>query len=478
MTVLFWILGFIVALWIYAKIHRALKRRAQQRSAMQKKAQARTNTLTNVNSPDPGIRENAISRLQKESDSQLLVRIAGNDPIASVRLAACKRLRTWNETEVTCDLIRQCARAGQSVQIGEALGEWRGHAKESVIFDLGIRCLIQMGTGEALKELMNFYGLSYGKRTPEELKQQNGEMLAAFRQQPEVATLRAMEFLSAQPGRIHVLKLLGALKQKSAIPFLRRLSESEQPGHIVDEALKSLVEIGGTDSAAAVAAALDHKEPRVRRAACECLGNMHETAPMSLIAPALLDADESVRLTAIRSLSRYGQQCVSALNVLVRRESSANVKFEAAAVLCEKGDATSRDELFNELLRQATLERVTCSQPAIQRACAYFSCSEEYALARTALHIPMTQRVCGHSSSGGGEYYADELQPDASLEALRELCPKRSSFSTEILKLIAARQSVTVQLSSCNVHVSDRTVDLSQWQQEARQELIRRGIRA
>ena len=482
MTVFLWIVGIIGALWIWAKINRWSKARAARRRALeaqqralQAQHQKRAETLAMLSSPDPTIRGQAIDRLEKNNDALRVVALAKDELAGTVRVAAYKQLRKWNEVKATCDLIDYYAGTGGALKISDLLSEWWGGVDKppgSTIFDRGINAIVRMGGADAFLALMHFYG---NKNLSTQCTK---GILPLFLGQPQLAAAKAVEYLTDDPGRVPVLELLGTLKQASAIPFLKGLVDSDKPAYIVSPVLNSLAEIGGAESVSAVASALGHTDAAIRRAACSAMAKMHADAPAVLITRVLSDSDEAVRLIAVRALSHYGDECLGALGEVFERDSSINVRFEAAAILCAKGHALARDTVFKELLRQATLDIATCSPTAIERVCSFFSCGEDYALARLALHIPTTSRVSGRSSQPfGGNYYSDELQPEASLKALRELCLKKSAFATEVLKIIAGRQSVTVRLSSCNTGY-DQNVDLSAWQQEARQELIKRGVQA
>jgi HEAT repeat protein len=477
MTILLWIGGIIIALWLYTKISRWSRRQAQQRRARQEQRQARTNTLAMLSSPDGKVREKAIGRLEKTSDVARLVSIGKDDAAAEVRIAGYKRLRSWGETQATCELVDQCASSGQGDQIAEILREWWAEKNGPVVFDRGIHALIRMGGENGFAALLTFHG---NKNLSEQLR---NDMLTAFQRQPEVATAKAVEFLSvasnhSSRGGLSVVQLLGTLKQRSAVPCLRMVLESSDWKDITKAAIDSLAIIGGNEAVAAIAAALSHKEADVRRFACNGLGKLPVDSAAPLITKLLSESDETVRIAAVQALSQYGEAHISSLGEVFDRDSSMNVRFEAGVGLCQHGQMSARDTVFNELVRQTTLEQPTCTESAIKQACEFFRCPDEYALARLSLHIPITQRVCGHSSQpGGGAYYEDVLNSEASLKGLRELCLKNHPFATEILKVVAARQSITVRLCIC-LSGYDRNIDLSPWRQEARQELIRRGIQA
>lgn len=424
--------------------------------------------LLNIRSTDPKLRARAASQWEDKKDLRPLLEVAENDAVPAVRVAVFAQLRKLGNARISRDLIDGFAMEGKSVQVTEMLGMWLDKKDSDGVFGHGIQALIRIGDGEAVAGLMKFYG---NAKVSEEL---TTAMLTEFRRKPAAAVHGAIETLKAEPTRTPLIQLLGRLKQSEGVPFLKQLIGSAKHKYVINDALRSLADIGDQESVAAIAAALSHSEPGVRVTACECLGRLGEIGE-PLVVKMLSDNTEKVRITAVQVLSQRGQSSFPVLIDFLKRETSLPVRFEAAVTLCQNGHEFARDEVLKELVRQADLKGAACSTSAIKQACDYLQCSKEYPLARTALHIPITQTVCGHSSvTGGGDYYAESLDSDASLNALRELCRSQGDFATEILKLVAARQSVIVSLSRCNF-ASNSTVDLARWRQEARQELLKRG---
>jgi hypothetical protein len=93
-----------------------------------------------------------------------------------------------------------------------------------------------------------------------------------------------------------------------------------------------------------------------------------------------------------------------------------------------------------------------------------------------ALDVPVGSRVSGHGTYN--TYYAQVLDMNEGLNAVKKLCSIDSEFTSAVLKLVSTRQNTTIELHSDCSGSHTETADFSQWRQLARQELIRRGILA
>ena len=92
----------------------------------------------------------------------------------------------------------------------------------------------------------------------------------------------------------------------------------------------------------------------------------------------------------------------------------------------------------------------------------------------SAMDIVMKPKSYEKGYSKHGE---DKIRMEYGLDGIKYLCKQKSYFSSEILKIAAAKKNISIKLNNdCGTPPNKVPLDFSQWCQLARQELISRGI--
>lgn len=129
----------------------------------------------------------------------------------------------------------------------------------------------------------------------------------------------------------------------------------------VAKALHSLSQSGALDRQDAVraietlAAALQHSDRYVRRAAAEALGKLHDSGAVSPLVGALQHQDEEVRQKAADALGKLGDACAVAALVIALKDSNEGVRAHAVWALGAIDDTGSIPSLTAALSDRSTL---------------------------------------------------------------------------------------------------------------------------
>jgi HEAT repeat protein len=307
-----------------------------------------------------------------------------------------------------------------------------------------------------------------------------------------------------------VIGALGQIKSPEGIDALTvTLLDSGKTG-LQDAAAQALASIGGPRAIEALRRAIVEADGRVKLTSAKLLGQLRDAGSTDVIAAMLSHEKEEVRLAGVTALGSLGApEASAALARALEADPLEKVRGAVIDVLARLNDNNSQAAIGSALNTDRSLAVRLHAFAALQNNHKPMSATAATTLllehvksgsgaSSTALSTvaatagmktelieaavlavrgePIGNRISSHGTHTN--YYADYLNMDPGREAVKKLCGTKNQFTSDALRLVAARQNVVVHLSSdCSPSWSE-TADFSEWRQLARQELIRRGIPA
>lgn len=151
--------------------------------------------------------------------------------------------------------------------------------------------------------------------------------------------LLAMAGQGPNPVRLAAIHNLTHLRHTPSLPLLAELSLTGE-AELADAARACLANFPSTDADATIVAMLGHQDAKVRALAVEMIGQRDMANPVASLLKAAEDAEESVRLAALKALRDEAglAELPALLNLLVKAKSPAELQAaeNATSALCAR----------------------------------------------------------------------------------------------------------------------------------------------